>query len=247
VLATILVVGLITDVRLPGVAGRGGETSAREMVGRALAGIDKETAREFSKDVDAYAGTLKWRNDWWKEIWIAVHSDRERTFLGLGYGYPLATLVTYIGQEAVATRSPHSIFYYALGYSGWIGVLLFAFLQFSIASTVWRAYRRTGSSLGLAVFVGTLVTASAGNCLETPFGAIPFYCMIGMCAAQQEPEPDDEEWPIEDHENSLPALRTRLDDETSHHHGLPLLLSDRGRPEPVNLRPWRHRDGPRDE
>lgn len=184
VLVAILGVGLVADVRLPGVAGRGGETSAREIVGRALAGIDKEAAREFSKDVDAYAGTLSWRKNWWKEIWTRVHQDFTTTMLGLGYGFPLATLVTYIGGEVVATRTPHNIFYYALGYSGWIGVLLFVTLHLSVAVTVWRVYRQANFSLAVAVFVCTLTAAFWGNLLEAPFGAIPFFTLVGMFAAK---------------------------------------------------------------
>lgn len=200
VLSTILGLGLITDARLPAVAGRGGETSAREMVGRALAGVDKETARSFARDADSYAGTLEWRKNWWKEIWIAVHASEEKMLLGLGYGFPLATLVTYIGNETVATRTPHSIFYYALGYSGWLGVLLFVSLQLSIVFAMWQIYRRTGFSLGVAIFVCTLTTASAGNCLENPFGAIPFYTLIGMCAAQQKPPEEEDFEPMNDEE-----------------------------------------------
>ena len=183
ILTSLVLVGFITDVRLPGVSTRGGETSIRDMVGRGLAGIDKETAREYSKDVDAFAGTLEWRKKWWREIWIAVHSSLENTFLGLGYGFTLTNLVTYIGESAL--RSPHSVFYYTLGYSGWVGVFLFAYFQVATFYAIWAVFRRTHQSLGLAIFVATLVAASAGNLLETPFGAIPFYTIVGMCLAQQ--------------------------------------------------------------
>ena len=67
-------------------------------------------------------------------------------------------------------------------------------LQLSLLRTMWLTYRKSAFSLGLAIFVSTLTTAMAGNCLETPFGAIPFYCMMGMCAARQGPEPAEEEY-----------------------------------------------------
>ncbi len=191
VLLTILLIGFITDVRLPGVAGRGGETSVRDIIGRAMAGIDKDTAREFSKDVDAYAGTLSWRKNWWNEIWRSVHATTENTFLGLGYGFPLGSLVTYLGP-GVVIRSPHSMFYYALGFGGWVGLLLFVTVNLMILRSLWRNYRQTGFSFGLALFVGTLTAASAGNMLETPFGAIPYYALMGLCLAHQPEEPEDD-------------------------------------------------------
>ncbi len=179
-----LVIGLVTDLKLPAVAGRGGETSARAMIGRGLAGIDKDLAKEFHSDVEFYNGTLSWRKNWWIAIWAAVHQDFETTMLGLGYGYPLATLVNYIGTEIVATRTPHNIFYYALGYSGWIGVILFVWFQVTLGFAVLQTYLKTGFSFGIALYTGTLVNASWGNLLENPFGAIPFYVLMGMSIAQ---------------------------------------------------------------
>jgi hypothetical protein len=38
-------------------------------------------------------------------------------------------------------RTPHNIFYYALGYSGWLGVLLFFSLQVACGALVSRVYK----------------------------------------------------------------------------------------------------------
>src|SRR5690606_39928801 len=45
-----------------------------------------------------------------------------------------------------STRTPHSVFYYALGYTGWVGVILFAALQYAILAHLWRSYRLTGQA-----------------------------------------------------------------------------------------------------
>jgi hypothetical protein len=77
-------------------------------------------------------------------------------------------------------RTPHDVFYYALGYSGWIGVLIFFSLQTGCAVLLWRVYRVTGQAWGLAVWAAGLTTAFFGNFMETPAGAIPFYLTMGL-------------------------------------------------------------------
>ena len=81
--------------------------------------------------------------------------------------------MNYLKQNG-DVRTPHNIFYYALGYSGWIGVAIFFALQLTCASMLWRVYRLTGQAYGLAVWAATLIAAFFGNVMETPFGAIPF-------------------------------------------------------------------------
>jgi hypothetical protein len=91
----------------------------------------------------------------------------------------LKNLVTYLSVDA-DLRTPHNIFYYALGYSGWLGVAIFFSLQGACAALLWRAYKVTGQAWGLAVWASGLTAAFFGNVLETPAGAIPFYLMMGL-------------------------------------------------------------------
>jgi hypothetical protein len=52
----------------------------------------------------------------------------------------------------------------------------------------------------------------AGNCLETPFGAIPFYTVIGMCAARQGQPRDEEDETEEQYEADAPRYQPAFPD-----------------------------------
>ena len=68
--------------------------------------------------------------------------------------FPLVSLAPAGGERlGEAIRTPHSVFYYALGYTGWVGVVLFGVLQFAIVRLLWRSYRLTGQAAGLAWWV----------------------------------------------------------------------------------------------
>jgi hypothetical protein len=99
--------------------------------------------------------------------------------IGPGYGYLLRNLVNYL-KDLGEIRTPHNVFFYALGYSGWVGVVLFFSLQATVGSLVWRAYRLTGQPFGLAFWAAALLSAFFGNVMETPSGAIPFYLTLGL-------------------------------------------------------------------
>jgi hypothetical protein len=45
---------------------------------------------------------------------------------------------------------------------------------------MWRAYRLTGQSFGIAAWAFALLGAFFGNVLETPAGAVPFYLTLGL-------------------------------------------------------------------
>ena len=80
-------------------------------------------------------------------------------------------------------RTPHSAFYFALGYTGWVGVVLFAALQFAIFRLLWRSHREAGQPAGIVWWVMGLAMASFEEGFETPFKAIPFYLLCGMAMA----------------------------------------------------------------
>jgi hypothetical protein len=179
---SLLVIGFVLDFSIPSPAGRGGSISSSEIVARAIAPFSRDTALEYSrKNTSMYAGTASWRTTWWSVIWRSVHSQTETTVLGYGYGYPLHDLMTELRGTDV--RTPHNIFFYCLGYSGWIGVALFYTFQGALGLLMLRVWRANGQPMGLMLWLGALVGGHFGNLYETPFGAIPFYLMTGMAAA----------------------------------------------------------------
>ena len=107
-----------------------------------------------------------------------MHESLPKTLIGNGYGFPLKDLVPYL--KGMDIRTPHSIFFFALGYSGWIGVFVFFSLQASILGMLWRVYRLTGQSYGLAIWISTLTASLFGNSFESPMGSIPNYIGIGL-------------------------------------------------------------------
>jgi hypothetical protein len=177
----VLAIGAILDVNLPAPGTRGGAISSQEIVARGLSAVSPDLARDLtgSDDVGFYAGTITWRKNWWRAIWQNSQENPTNFLIGPGYGFVLKNLVNFLKQNG-DVRTPHNIFYYALGYSGWIGVVIFFALQIACALMLWRVYRITGQSYGLAFWAASLSAAFFGNVMETPTGAIPFYLTIGL-------------------------------------------------------------------
>ena len=180
-MAGLVVLGTVAlaDIRLPG---RNGEVSLAETLGRVIAPINLELAKELTPSAKYHAGTAEWRELWWGGIWHSVHSSPMLELFGHGYGFPLVSLAPTRGYKE-STRTPHNVFYYALGYTGWIGVVAFGVLQLAILNLLWRSYRLTGQAAGLAWWVMGLVRFCFEEGLETPMKAIPFYLLIGICMA----------------------------------------------------------------
>ncbi len=184
-IALLLSVMLLANVRLPAPVTRGEVISVRDMTARVVAPINKETALALSPDANMYAGTVEWRTQWWREIWKTVHGEGWRTAFGMGYGYPLTELVPYIDDERL--RSPHNVSLFALAYGGWLGWAVFAAFLLAVFDLLWKVHRRWDARLGafgIAVAVLTVVQAHFSNLFETPYGAIPFYLLTGVIAAQ---------------------------------------------------------------
>jgi hypothetical protein len=178
----LLLVGFVADVRIPALPGRGGEISARETVARALSSTSPEAAEDLSgsKNTRFYSGTVYWRTVWWSGIREAVSENYRTLIFGLGYGYPIKNLGV-ADLRASDVRSPHSIFYFTLAYSGVVGVALFFALQFCVLRLLWQTYKETGQIYGLASYAALLVGAFFGNFIETPQGGIPTYLITGLC------------------------------------------------------------------
>jgi hypothetical protein len=183
VLATILLIAALIDLKLPPLPGRGGELSARGTLGRMAGSISPQFAAEVSGDRHGaafYYGTVYWRKRWWAAIRNEVSKDPLTLTFGLGYGYPLAKLAGNAGTVQQGTRSPHSIFYFALAYSGVVGVVIFFWLELSLIFLLYRVYKVTGQIFGLAFFVYSVSGSFFGNFLEAP-SALPFYLLLGLC------------------------------------------------------------------
>ena len=177
----VLLIGFLLDVNLPSPGERGGAISSTEIVARGLAAVSPDLARDMtgSDNVSFYRGTITWRQNWWKAIWQNSQENYTNLLIGPGYGFLLRNLVTYL-KDSGELRTPHNVFYYALGYSGWIGVTIFLSLQAACGMLLWRVYKATGQSWGLAVWASLLLAAFFGNVMETPSGAIPFYLTMGL-------------------------------------------------------------------
>ena len=170
------------DLKVPGPETRlAGTISTRDLVGRAVAPIDPDIASDFTENSQDAQNTTLWRTLWWAEILISVHESPTRAILGFGYGFPLGDLVPYLEGEFI--RTPHNFFLYALGYTGWLGVALFFAFQAELARLLWSTWKETGQPFGILFWVTSLVFASFTAFFETPYGAIPFYLVIGCAIA----------------------------------------------------------------
>jgi hypothetical protein len=180
-IAILLAIGSMLDINVPAPEARGGNISSREIVARGLAAIDPALAKDVtgSAHVALYNGTITWRETWWRAIWANSQANYTNLLIGPGYGFLLRNLVNYL-KDLGDLRTPHNIFYYALGYCGWFGVLFFFSLQAACGALVWRVYKMTGQSFGVVFWASTLFTSFFGNAFETPTGAIPCYLTLGL-------------------------------------------------------------------
>jgi hypothetical protein len=184
-MAGLAVIGMIdlADIKL---AGRQSGVSLSETLARVIAPINLDLAKELSPNAERHASTADWRELWWEQIWLSVHSEPMLQAFGHGYGFDLFALApaqvrnTGAGAEI---RTPHSIFYFALGYTGWVGVVLFGIWQLAIFRLLWRSYRVGGQPAGIAFWVMAMGMAFFEGNFETPYRAIPFYLLVGMAAA----------------------------------------------------------------
>ncbi|HVB34509.1 MAG TPA: O-antigen ligase family protein [Patescibacteria group bacterium] len=174
----------VTNFNLPAAATRGGRISIGYIAARAVAPINQNLADNLapSKSVNNFAATANWRLVWWASIWETVHARAARALLGLGYGYPIGNLNPLI-PPGEFIQTPHSDFFYALGFSGWVGVILFGLLQIELLRLLWRSYRVSGQSFGMMFWGAALAASLFEEFFEGPFAAIPFYLLIGAALA----------------------------------------------------------------
>ena len=175
----------LADIEIPG-RNRDSTLSISETLGRALSPISKELASEISPKADQHASTYEWRITWWDHIWDSIHADPRLEAFGHGYGFDLIGLAPESvkgGQEENDVRTPHSVFYFALGYSGWVGVIAFAVLQLTIFRLIWKGYRVTGIPVGVLWWAAGMSAAFFEQSFDTPYKSIPFYLLMGLAMA----------------------------------------------------------------
>jgi hypothetical protein len=169
----------VIGIRLPG---RTSDISLSETVSRVLAPADLQAAKEFARDAKDHEGSVLFRTLWWQQIWRGVNADPRLFLIGYGYGFPLRSLVADWDPNNPKddVRSPHNAFFFAFGYSGWIGALAFFGFQAVLGWTCWKKYRVHGAPFIFLYWSSALIIGLLGNNFETPFGAIPFYLLCGL-------------------------------------------------------------------
>jgi hypothetical protein len=175
---TLFLIAAALDIRIASPATRGEEISARALIGKVLAPMAPETAKTYKRDATDDADTAAWRTGWWRAIWDKVHRTPEHVLFGLGYGYPIWDLHPQLLDFKL--RTPHNVFVYTVGYTGWTGMVLFAAIQLALGRLLWRAYGLSRQPFGLCVWLMLLVKGTFENFFEAPFNAVPFYLMTGL-------------------------------------------------------------------
>src|SRR6266478_3764718 len=187
IVAAMLGMMYLTDFSLPSPEGRSeGNFSVRQLADRATAvfhaDLSDESAAAGLGRTDSQEATFVWRTVWWVAIWNSAHEDAHAAVLGHGYGFPLGDLVPYLEGQFI--RTPHNEFFFALGYTGWIGVALFFLFQIEIFRLLWKVNRATGEPFGVPYWVGMMTYGMFFPLGESPYGAIPFYLITGWIAAR---------------------------------------------------------------
>lgn len=187
-MAGLLVLGLIelggVQIRLSSSSGSGA-TLSRDVLGIVIAPIDPKLAYKISPRAAIKTETAEWRQKWWDQIWLSVHSKPLLEAFGHGYGFDLWGLAPekVRAGQAEDIRTPHNIFYFALGYTGWVGVALFGFLQLATVRLLWRSFRLTRQPVGLVWWAMGMSMAFVEVSFDTPYKAIPFYLLMGLSIA----------------------------------------------------------------
>ena len=165
-----------SGVRIPG---RVSDVSFRETVTRIIAPANLDAAAQLSRDAKDHEGSVLFRTIWWKAIWSDSNSDPRLFLIGYGYGFPLRSLVAD-WDPTKDVRTPHNAFFFALGYTGWLGVLAFFAWQAAIGWAAWTRYLWDGESFLFLYWLAALIIGLLGNNFEAPFGAIPTYLICGL-------------------------------------------------------------------
>jgi len=174
-----------TNFTFPGPELRGGDVSIQQLAGRVVApfqaDLTDETAASGLGNSESEESTFVWRTVWWLTIWDSVQESAPARVWGFGYGYPLGDLVPYLRGAFI--RTPHNLFFYALGYGGWVGVALAFLFQYEILRLLRLSNRIRRDPFSLPFWTAMTTFAMFFPLGETPYGAIPFYLILGWVCA----------------------------------------------------------------
>lgn len=175
------------DLSLPSPVGRGGELSVRGIIGRALAPLDIEAAWQLTEHAPLHEVTFVWRVVWWASVWETALSSIDIFLFGNGFGFDLTGLVGYGEATGLGgLRTPHSFIVFAVGYTGVIGLSLFILVQVALLRFFLRFCRdrlpeiSTLAQFGASFVVFQSVMGAFGSIFEAPYGAIPYYLLVGF-------------------------------------------------------------------
>jgi hypothetical protein len=124
-----------------------------------------------------------WRSQFWQDV---IRSLESQWLWLLGHGYGVS-LGSFAGHGAIL-RTPHNFVIYFIGYTGVIGLMIFLGLLTALLVRFIRLPRSPMRTFVIAELVAMTVRALAANSFETPYGAVPFYLLLGMAygVARQE-------------------------------------------------------------
>jgi len=140
---------------------------------------------------DEYKGaTGEGRIKWWKAV-IEENTSSIKTFLfGQGFGHNLGEAINY-GKETV--RGAHNAWINIFGWTGLVGVVLYALLFLSVFRFFIFAKRQLyakeypdkmlACNTALAFCIAVLITTMFDNSLSSPVMAIPFYVYLGSAVS----------------------------------------------------------------
>ena len=181
--AVLFAIALLADLGVPSPGTRGGVVSARSVLAKIVSPISTDLAVAIFPDAEElYANTVSWRTEWWKCIVADVHQSPSRALWGAGLGAPIWELHPEKLRED-ELRTPHNVLVFALANTGWVGTVLFLALQASLLGLLIQSWRATGETFGLCAATLLFVRSNFEDFFEAPFGAIPYYLLVGIAIA----------------------------------------------------------------
>ena len=127
-------------------------------------------------------GTARWRARFWTGLLNNSLEHKEWLVFGRGFGSNLAE-ERWAGRRERPLRAPHSILVNVFARMGIVGTVLFIGFLTAVIRAALRASRIGPDPVianWMTIYLGALLmTAMFGVVLESPFGAAPFYFLVG--------------------------------------------------------------------
>lgn len=192
-IAALVTLSLFSQI-LPDLGGRTGRVTPTSVFARMIAAFNEDSAVGFDQGneenestLEFDAGTAEWRRHLWADSIASLTSNSDWAF-GHGYGPVLGDILPgEVGSGYTHDlRTPHNFAIYLLAYTGLVGAALYLALLIAIAFELYRCPPSFAKDATIAVGVAVIAIALSGNLLETPFGAVPVYALIGMLLTESQ-------------------------------------------------------------